>query len=92
MHFPILLFRIYICTHILRYTLSRFKTAAVEYIRTMGLTPKVIASSNHLGNNDIKNLKSADSALTAKLRVKHDIFAPWEEDIDHKVSVMYTPL
>jgi len=70
---------------------TKFKTAAVEYIRTMGLTPKVIASSNHLGNNDIKNLKSADSALTAKLRVKHDIFAPWEEDVDHKVSVMYTP-
>jgi hypothetical protein len=27
----------------------------------------------------------------AKLRVKNDIFSTWEEDIDHKVSVMYTP-
>lgn len=71
---------------------TKFKTAAVEYLRTMGLTPKVIASSNHLGNNDMHNLATGDSALNAKLRVKHDIFAPWEEDIDHKVSVMYTPM
>lgn len=70
---------------------TKFKTAAVEYIRTMGLTPKVIASSNHLGNNDMKNLQSQDAASKAKLRVKHDIFAPWQEDIDHKVSIMYTP-
>mmetsp|Transcript_10410 Transcript_10410/g.13196 ORF Transcript_10410/g.13196 Transcript_10410/m.13196 type:complete len:1066 (+) Transcript_10410:82-3279(+) len=71
---------------------TKFKTAAVEYLRTMGLTPKVIASSNHLGNNDMRNLATADSARMAKLRVKHDIFAPWEEDIDHKVSVMYCPM
>ena len=71
---------------------TKFKTAAVEYLRTMGLTPKVIASSNHLGNNDMKNLASADKARMAKLRVKHDIFAAWEEEIDHKVSVMYTPM
>jgi myo-inositol-1-phosphate synthase len=71
---------------------TKFKTAAVEYIRTMGLTPKVIASSNHLGNNDMKNLASAPATSKAKLRVKHDIFAPWQEDIDHKVSIMYTPM
>ncbi len=71
---------------------TKFKTAAVEYLRTMGLTPKVIASSNHLGNNDMRNLASADKARMAKLRVKHDIFAPWEEDIDHKVSVMFTEM
>ena len=71
---------------------TKFKTAAVEYIRTMGLTPKVIASSNHLGNNDMRNLASADKARLAKLRVKHDIFAAWEEDIDHKVSVMFCPM
>ena len=71
---------------------TKFKTAAVEYLRTMGLTPKVIASSNHLGNNDMRNLATADKARMAKLRVKHDIFAAWEEDIDHKVSVMYTPM
>ena len=71
---------------------TKFKTAAVEYIRTLGLTPKVIASSNHLGNNDMKNLATADKARMAKLRVKHDIFAAWEEDIDHKVAVMYTPI
>jgi myo-inositol-1-phosphate synthase len=71
---------------------TKFKTAAVEYIRTMGLTPRVIASSNHLGNNDMRNLASNKTASTAKLRVKHDIFAPWEEeDLDHKVSIMYTP-
>ncbi|KAL3914677.1 MAG: hypothetical protein SGILL_006008 [Bacillariaceae sp.] len=70
---------------------TKFKTAAVEYIRTMGLTPKVIASSNHLGNNDMRNLASAKAASTAKLRVKHDIFAPWEEpQLDHKVSIMFT--
>mmetsp|Transcript_14985 Transcript_14985/g.36515 ORF Transcript_14985/g.36515 Transcript_14985/m.36515 type:complete len:1046 (+) Transcript_14985:8-3145(+) len=71
---------------------TKFKTAAVEYIRTMGLTPKVIASSNHLGNNDMRNLASAKAASSAKLKVKHDIFAPWEEeDLDHKVSIMFTP-
>ncbi|KAG7357017.1 myo-inositol-1-phosphate synthase [Nitzschia inconspicua] len=71
---------------------TKFKTAAVEYIRTMGLTPKVIASSNHLGNNDMRNLASAKAASSAKLRVKHDIFAPWDEpQLDHKVSIMFTP-
>jgi len=70
---------------------TKFKTAAVEYLRTMGLTPKVIASSNHLGNNDMRNLDSAKAARSAKLRVKHDIFAPWEEpQLDHKVAVMFT--
>ena len=71
---------------------TKFKTAAVEYLRTMGLTPRVIASSNHLGNNDMRNLASAKSASEAKLRVKHDIFESWEEkELDHKVSIMYTP-
>jgi myo-inositol-1-phosphate synthase len=70
---------------------TKFKTAAVEYLRTMGLTPRVIASSNHLGNNDMRNLATAKAASTAKLRVKHDIFAPWEEpQLDHKVSIMFT--
>ena len=39
----------------------------------------------------MRNLASAKSAADAKLRVKHDIFAPWqEEDLDHKVSIMFT--
>ncbi len=62
----------------------------MEYIRTMGMKPVVIASSNHLGNNDMYNLTSKKT-LGAKMRVKGDIFGPWDEDIDHKVSVMYTP-
>jgi myo-inositol-1-phosphate synthase len=71
---------------------TKFKTATVEYLRTMGLTPRVIASSNHLGNNDMRNLASAKAASVAKLKVKHDIFAPWQEtELDHKVSIMYTP-
>jgi myo-inositol-1-phosphate synthase len=70
---------------------TKFKTAAVEYLRTAGLVPRVIASSNHLGNNDMRNLATCDSASNAKLRVKHDIFAPWQElELDHKVSIMYT--
>jgi myo-inositol-1-phosphate synthase len=70
---------------------TKFKTAAVEYLRTAGLVPRVIASSNHLGNNDMRNLASSDVAALAKLRVKHDIFAPWQEcELDHKVSIMYT--
>ena len=70
---------------------TKFKTAAVEYLRTMGLKPRVIASSNHLGNNDMRNIASSKTTSTAKLRVKHDIFAPWqEEDLDHKVSIMFT--
>jgi len=70
---------------------TKFKTAAVEYLRTAGLTPRVIASSNHLGNNDMRNLASAKTASTAKLRVKHNIFKPWkEEELDHKVAIMFT--
>lgn len=70
---------------------TKFKTAAVEYLRAAGLVPRVIASSNHLGNNDMRNLATCDVAATAKLRVKHDIFAPWQEnELDHKVCIMYT--
>jgi myo-inositol-1-phosphate synthase len=70
---------------------TKFKTAAVEYIRALGLTPRVIASSNHLGNNDMLNLTSKKT-ITAKLRVKSNIFEPWQEhDLDHHVAVMYTP-
>lgn len=50
---------------------------------------QVIASSNHLGNNDMLNL-TTKKTLNAKLRVKNNIFAPWEEDINHEVlSVHY---
>ncbi|CAM9546927.1 unnamed protein product [Chrysoparadoxa australica] len=70
---------------------TKFKTAAVEYIRELGLCPKVIASSNHLGNNDMLNL-TTKKTLDAKMRVKGNIFGPWKEDIDHQVRVMYTPL
>lgn len=64
---------------------TKFKTAAVEYIRALGLAPTVIASSNHLGNNDMLNLTSKKT-LDAKMRVKSDIFAGWEENIDHQVG------
>jgi len=71
---------------------TKFKTAAVEYIRALGLTPRVIASSNHLGNNDMLNLTSKKT-VDAKLRVKKDIFQPWQEsELDHQVRVMYTPM
>jgi myo-inositol-1-phosphate synthase len=69
---------------------TKFKTAAVEYLRALGLKPTVIASSNHLGNNDMLNLTSKKT-LDAKMRVKNDIFTGWEEEIDHQVRVMYTP-
>jgi myo-inositol-1-phosphate synthase len=70
---------------------TKFKTAAVEYIRCLGLKPRVIASSNHLGNNDMLNLTSKKT-VEAKMRVKSNIFGPWqEEDLDHQVRVMYTP-
>jgi len=70
---------------------TKFKTAAVEYIRALGLRPKVIASSNHLGNNDMLNLTSKKT-VSAKMRVKSDIFGPWSEtQLDHQVRVMYTP-
>jgi hypothetical protein len=37
-------------------------------------------------------LATSKATSAAKLRVKHDIFKPWEEDqLDHKVSIMYTP-
>lgn len=63
----------------------------MEYLRALGLSPRVIASSNHLGNNDMLNL-TTKKTLNAKMRVKSNIFGPWEEnDLDHKVSVMYCP-
>ena len=69
---------------------TKFKTAAVEYIRALGLKPRVMASSNHLGNNDMLNLTSKVT-IGAKMRVKSNIFGPWEEDeLDHQVKVMYT--
>jgi myo-inositol-1-phosphate synthase len=71
---------------------TKFKTAAVKYLQAMGLTPRVISSSNHLGSNDMRNLASMKAASDAKRKVKHNIFAPWQDDqLDHKVSIMYTP-
>ncbi|CAN0026395.1 unnamed protein product [Discosporangium mesarthrocarpum] len=70
---------------------TKFKTAAVEYIRSLGMCPKVIASSNHLGNNDMLNL-TTKKTLHAKMRVKSDIFAPWEEDINHEVIKVLPPV
>ena len=53
---------------------------------------KVIASSNHLGNNDMLNL-TTKKTLDAKMRVKNDIFAPWKEDINHEVRLKtYIPI
>lgn len=36
------------------------------------------------GNNDMLNLTSKKT-LDAKMRVKSDIFAGWEEEVDHQV-------
>jgi len=70
---------------------TKFKTAAVEYIRALGLVPRVVASSNHLGNNDMLNLTSK-TTLPAKMAVKSNIFGPWREhELDHQVKVMYAP-
>ena len=74
---------------------TKFKTAAVEYLRNNGLRPEVVASANHLGNNDMRSLAgtSGQRARSAKLRVKHSIFENYGyvPPIDHKVSVMFTP-
>ena len=74
---------------------TKAKTAIVEYLRALGLKPRTIASYNHLGNNDMRNLLSPRT-WTAKERVKTDIFGPWQPtdgsaQIDHKVAVLYTP-
>ena len=68
---------------------TKFKTAALEYVRALGLDPRVMASSNHLGNNDMKNLL-APALCKAKMRVKEDIFARWRQQgwakrLDHQV-------
>ncbi|KAH8070303.1 inositol-3-phosphate synthase [Aureococcus anophagefferens] len=71
---------------------TKFKTCAVEYLENNGFTVKVVASSNHLGNNDMRNLAlgTPTQARTnaAKLRVKSSIFKP---GVDHHVSVQYAP-
>ena len=58
-------------------------------MRALGLDPRVMASSNHLGNNDMKNLL-APALCKAKMRVKEDIFARWRQQgwakrLDHQV-------
>ena len=71
---------------------TKAKTAIVEYLRALGLRPRTIASYNHLGNNDMRNLLSPRT-WEAKARVKTDIFEPWtsaDGPIDHKVAVLYT--
>ena len=70
---------------------TKAKTAIVEYLRALGLLPRTIASYNHLGNNDMKNLLSPRT-WKAKARVKTDVFGAWADDgpIDHKVAVLYT--
>ena len=74
---------------------TKAKTAIVEYLRALGLQPRTIASYNHLGNNDMKNLLSPRT-WSAKARVKTDVFGPWNEEedsgsqIDHKVAVLFT--
>ena len=72
---------------------TKAKTAIVEYLRALGLKPRTIASYNHLGNNDMKNLLSPRT-WKAKARVKTDVFGAWSEAdgnvIDHQVAVLYT--
>ena len=72
---------------------TKAKTAIVEYLRRLGLQPRTIASYNHLGNNDMRNLQSPRT-WKAKERVKTDVFGEWTKDgspsIDHKVAVLYT--
>ena len=58
---------------------TKAKTAIVEYLRALGLSPRTIASYNHLGNNDMKNLLSPRT-WKAKERVKTDVFGPWNEE------------
>lgn len=71
---------------------TKCKTAIVEYLENLNFNVKVVASSNHLGNNDMKNLalsgETQEKARNAKLRVKAQIFA---SDIDHHVAVQYAP-
>lgn len=55
---------------------TKAKTALVEYLRALGLRPTTVASYNHLGNNDMRNLLSP-STWKAKARVKADIFGAW---------------
>ena len=58
---------------------TKAKTAIVEYLRALGLRPHTIASYNHLGNNDMKNLLSPRT-WKAKERVKTDVFGAWQDD------------
>ncbi|KAJ8599987.1 hypothetical protein CTAYLR_001813 [Chrysophaeum taylorii] len=69
---------------------TKFKSAAVEYLQALALRVKVVASSNHLGNNDMKSLLGRPQR-DAKLRVKSDIFPPDSTIESHVVSVMYAP-
>lgn len=73
--------------------ISRHKVAAVEYLRSMGLTPKVVASSDYSGKIDTKNAstQSIGADANANKSNNHDIFGTWEETIDHKSIKTSTP-
>ena len=72
---------------------TKFKSSAVEYLRKNALTVRVVASSNFLGNNDMRSLApgrgaAQDAARGAKLRLKAATFG---DGVDHHVGVHYAP-
>jgi myo-inositol-1-phosphate synthase len=70
---------------------TKFKSCAVEYLRAVGMDVRCVASSNHLGNGDMRNLASG-GGLGATLRVKGDVFKCWDmPNLEHTVAVSLTP-
>ncbi|KAK4523742.1 hypothetical protein GAYE_SCF00G1638 [Galdieria yellowstonensis] len=79
---------------------TKYKSMLVDYLVTSGLKPLSIASYNHLGNNDGKNLSSqkqfrskeiSKSNVVDDMVASNDILFKPGEHPDHIVVIKYVP-
>mmetsp|Transcript_14474 Transcript_14474/g.20409 ORF Transcript_14474/g.20409 Transcript_14474/m.20409 type:complete len:1150 (+) Transcript_14474:192-3641(+) len=73
---------------------THFESTAVEYVRTMGMKPKVVVSSTNkfsVSKRSEQNLITDEKKSQQEQEQENDdVFSPWEEDIEHKVSTLHT--
>ncbi|XP_014258493.1 inositol-3-phosphate synthase [Cimex lectularius] len=79
---------------------TKVKSAIVEFLLNAGIKPVAIASYNHLGNNDGKNLSSQaqfkskeiskSSVIDDMIKANKFIYSPGEK-VDHLVDIKYVP-
>ncbi len=80
---------------------TKIKSVLVDYLVSAGLKPTSIASYNHLGNNDGKNLSapaqfrskeiSKSNVVDDMVQSNHILYRTEEEYPDHVVVIKYVP-